>query len=110
MQYIPSDRLIGILLSSFFFSVGAFFALVIYAVFVVLYQHHVHVARQVLRALMIMAVHLVLATIIAAFFLFPVAYTLLHGRDDTTSTIRSGRSCCRVFTCVILPTAHSPLA
>lgn len=78
---------IGILLSSFFFSVGAFFALVIYAVFVVLYQHHVHVVRQVLRALMIMAVHLVLATIITAFFLLPVAYTLLHGRDDTTSTI-----------------------
>lgn len=75
------------LLTSFFFSVGAFVVLILYGIFLVLYQNHVHVTRQIIRAILVLAVQLLLAAAIAAFFLFPVAHTLLNGRDDSTSDI-----------------------
>ena len=75
-----------ILLTSFFFSVGAFFAIVIYAVFLTLHRHHVHQVRQMLRTLCIIGLHLLLSAVIAAFLLLPVAWTLLHGRDASSSS------------------------
>ena len=75
-----------ILLTSFFFSVGAFFAIVIYAVFLTLHRHHVHQVRQMLRTLCIIGLHLLLSAVIAAFLLLPVAWTLLHGRDASGSS------------------------
>lgn len=74
-----------ILLTSFFFSVGAFFAILLYAVFLTLHRHHAHPVRQVLRSLCITCLHLLLSAVLAAFLLFPVAWTLLHGRDASDS-------------------------
>lgn len=74
-----------ILLTSFFFSVGAFFAILLYAVFLTLYRHQVHPIRQMLRSLCITCLHLLLSAILAAFLLLPVAWTLLHGRDASDS-------------------------
>lgn len=71
-----------ILLTSFFFSVGAFFTILIYAVFLTLHQHQVHVIRQLLRTIFLIGLHLILAAAIAGFLLFPVAQTLLSGRDS----------------------------
>lgn len=75
-----------ILLTSFFFSVGAFFAILIYAVFLTLHQHHVHLFRQLMRTIGITCLHLLLGTVLAAFLLLPVAWTLLHGRDVSGSS------------------------
>ena len=75
-----------ILLTSFFFSVGAFFAILIYAIFLTLHQHHVHLFRQLMRTIGITCLHLLLGAILAAFLLLPVAWTLLHGRDVSGSS------------------------
>ncbi|WP_295215994.1 YfhO family protein [Ruminococcus sp.] len=75
-----------ILLTSFFFSVGAFFTLFLYALFLTIHQHQVHVLRQILRTFGIITAHLLLAAVIAAFFLLPVAMTLFNGRDTDSST------------------------
>ena len=75
-----------ILLTSFFFSVGAFFAILIYAVFLTLHQHHVHLFRQLMRTIGITCLHLLLGAVLAAFLLLPVAWTLLHGRDVSGSS------------------------
>ncbi|MFR3811046.1 MAG: YfhO family protein [Ruminococcus callidus] len=75
-----------ILLTSFFFSVGAFFAILIYAVFLTLHQHHVHLFRQLMRTIGITCLHLLLGAVLAAFLLLPVAWTLIHGRDVSGSS------------------------
>lgn len=75
-----------ILLTSFFFSVGAFFTLLLYALFLTIHQHQVHVLRQALRTFGIITAHLLLASAIAAFLLLPIAMTLLSGRDADSST------------------------
>lgn len=77
---------ICILLSSFFFSVGAFAVLLCYALFLALHWHHVHIARQCLRAVSIALLHLALAVTIAMFLLLPIVLTLLSGRDATSES------------------------
>lgn len=76
-----------ILLSSFFFSVGAFLVLFCYGIVLALHWHHLHVRQQVFRACSIVALHLMLAAMLVMFFLMPVVFTLLSGRDISSESI-----------------------
>lgn len=78
-----------ILLTSFFFSVGAFFAILIYAVFLTLHQHHVHLFRQLMRTIGIICLHLLLGAVLAAFLLLPVAWTLCYTAEMFPAALRA---------------------
>lgn len=75
-----------ILLTSFFFSVGAFTAILLYTVFLTLHQFRFRTARRVWSCLGIVCLHLLLAALLAGILLIPVAMTLLTGRDASAGS------------------------
>lgn len=87
-----------ILLTSFFFSVGAFCTILLYTIFLTLHQHQIHVCHQCLRNVSIIILHLLLSLLIAAFLLLPVAWTLLTGRDASDN--------CSSLWNILLPGVH----
>ncbi len=70
-----------ILLTSFFFSVGAFLTILLYAVFLSLSRCRFRAVGRACRAFGITTVHLIFAFMIAGILIIPVAMTLLSGRD-----------------------------
>ena len=87
-----------VILTSFFFSVGAFLTLILYGIFLTLYQHQIHIRKQLLRTGCILCSHLLLAILISAFLLLPVTWTLLSGRDASDTAISLWR--------ILMPSVH----
>lgn len=76
----------GILLSSFFFSVGAFAAIFLYGIFYALHTHWLSPRHAVCRFSAKVLLHLAVSLALAAVLLIPVAMTLLGGRDSDAAT------------------------
>ena len=77
-----------ILLTNFYLSIGAFFVIILYAVFYTLhrYQNHISLRMQLFHAIEIILFHLFFSLLIAAFFLLPTLFTLWNGRAPSQGT------------------------
>lgn len=74
-----------ILLSSFFFSIGAFIAIIIYGIFIFVKSEKND--KKAVKFIGNIIIHLFISGLIAGILLIPVAMTLLSNRDETNVSI-----------------------
>ncbi len=78
--------LVCVLLTNFYFSVGAFLAVFLYAIFYICHTQNKYSVSSILRTMGILTFHFLCSLLIAGFFLLPTIFTLLHGRDPSQRT------------------------